>query len=84
MEINKTTTKHYTVLDVTKDPFMTFGTLRYIREKNNMEMEGLRTCFNCDHKFNDKEDIFLAIIKGKKNKFLCEKCKNEALKDIKK
>lgn len=42
-----------------------------------------KTCFCCGHKFKPEDFISLAVFdKGMGNKFLCEKCKNVALKDL--
>lgn len=81
MEIVKVITKRYEVLDVSPKPFK-FGGFRYVREKMGLSVE--HECFVCSHKFDDDEDIYLAIVKGTHNRFLCNKCKDIALSDLQK
>lgn len=81
MEIVKVITKRYEVLDVSPKPFK-FGGFRYVREKMGLSVE--HECFACSHKFDDDEDIYIAIVKGTHNRFLCNKCKDIALSDLQK
>ena len=47
-------------------------------------MKVQRCCFNCNHKFADDDDMYLAMFKGTLNHFLCKKCKDKALSDLRK
>ena len=67
--IKKVRTEHFVLMELSK--FMTYGTFSGARK-------GLKytpkSCFNCRHKFQDNEFIYLGIIQGKKNEIFCEKC----------
>lgn len=80
MEITKVIKKNYRVLDVVERVFMKFKMFKEVREKCGMKVP--RTCFNCNKKFMDDDDMFLAITTGG-NKFLCGQCYNIALNDLK-
>lgn len=80
MDIIKVIKKTYKVLDATKEPFMNFKKFREIRENHNMKVE--KTCFNCRKKFMDDDDIYLVITSGG-NKFLCGRCNDIAVNDLK-
>ena len=82
MEVVKITRKSYQCLNVTDKPFTRFGKFREIRERLGMKVQ--RCCFNCNHKFTDDEDMYLAMFKGTSNHFLCKKCKDKALSDLRK
>lgn len=82
MEIVKVITKRYEVLDVSPKPFFKFGKFKYLREKIGLSVE--HECFACSHKFDDEEDIYLAIVKGTHNRFLCNRCNDIALSDLQK
>ena len=47
-------------------------------------MKVQRCCFNCNHKFTDDEDMYLAMFKGTLNHFLCKKCRDIAMNDLRK
>ena len=38
------------------------------------KMDGLKTCFRCNRQFANDEDVYLTLVKGHKNVFLCKKC----------
>lgn len=82
MEVVKITRKVYECLDVADKPFMKFGKFREIRERLGLKVQ--RRCFNCNHKFTEDEDIYLAMFKGTLNHFLCKNCKDKALSDLRK
>lgn len=62
MEVVKITRKVYKCLNVTDKPFTKFSKFREIRERLGMKVQ--RCCFNCNHKFTDDEDMYLAIIQN--------------------
>lgn len=61
--------------------FGTFAHFKELRESSNLSVQ--KTCFCCGHKFQPEDFISLACFdKGMGNKFLCQKCKDIALKDL--
>lgn len=82
MEVVKITRKVYKCLNVTDKPFAKFSKFREIRERLGMKVQ--RCCFNCNHKFTDDDDMYLAMFKGTLNHFLCKKCKDIAMNDLRK
>lgn len=60
--------------------FGTFAHFKGLRESTNLSVQ--KTCFCCGHKFQPEDFISLAVFKGCGNRFLCEKCKEIALKDL--
>lgn len=82
MIITKTITHRYEVIDVSAKPFMKFGVFRETREKYRMKVE--RTCFCCNRKFKDDDDIYLVMLKGTLNRLFCKSCNDKALNDLKK
>lgn len=61
--------------------FGTFAHFKELRESSNLSVQ--KTCFCCGHKFQPEDFISLACFdKGLGNKFLCQKCKDIALKDL--
>lgn len=82
MEIVKVTTKRYKVVSAAEKPFMGFKFYREGREKWGQSVQ--RTCFNCNRKFKDEDDIYLVILKGTYNHLLCKECNDIALADLKK
>lgn len=82
MKITKITKREYEVLHAVNKPFLKFGAFRNTREQLGLSVE--RCCFNCNHKFNDDDDIYLVIVKGTHNRLLCKKCNDKALNDLKK
>ena len=48
------------------------------------KLRGLTFCFDCGRDFTGNDEVYLALVKGHKNRLLCEKCAkkhNEALKE---
>ena len=82
MEVVKITRKVYKCLNVTDKPFTKFGKFREIRESRGMKVQ--RCCFNCNHKFTDDDDMYLAMFKGTLNHFLCKNCRDIAMNDLRK
>lgn len=82
MEVVKITRKVYKCLNVTDKPFTKFSKFREIRERLGMKFQ--RCCFNCNHKFTDDDDMYLAMFKGTLNHFLCKKCRDIAMNDLRK
>ena len=82
MEVVKITRKSYKCLNVTDKPFTKFGKFREIRERLGMKVQ--RCCFNCNHKFTDDDDMYLAMFKGTLNHSLCKKCRDIAMNDLRK
>lgn len=82
MEVVKITKKVYKAIGCEKGHFFgTFAHFKELRESVNLSVQ--KTCFCCGHKFQPEDYISLAAFdKGMGNKFLCEKCKNIALKDL--
>lgn len=78
VKIIKKTYKCFSVANCSRK----FGKFREIRERLGMKVQ--RCCFNCNHKFADDDDIYLAMFKGTLNHFLCKKCKDKALSDLRK
>lgn len=70
MEVVKITRKVYKCLNVTDKPFIKFSKFREIRERLGMKVQ--RCCFNCNHKFTDDEDMYLAMFKGYIKSFLVQ------------
>lgn len=69
---------------VSCEPGNLFGTLSHyiqLRQKHNLSYQ--KNCFNCGHHFLDDEPIYLATFTKCGNKFLCGKCREIALKDLK-
>ena len=79
MEITKVTKKVYKVLNVTRKPYLKFGLFKESRLKYNLSVQ--KTCFNCNKKFHDEDDTYLAMT-NKGNKLLCEECAKIAIADI--
>ena len=82
MEVVKITRKVYKCLNVTDKPFTKFSKFREIRERLGVKVQ--RRCFNCNHKFTDDEDMYLAMFKGTLNHFLCKNCRDIAMNDLRK
>ena len=82
MEVVKITRKSYQCLNVTDKPFTKFSKFREIRESLGMKVQ--RCCFNCNHKFTDDDDMYLAMFKGTLNHFLCKNCRDIAMNDLRK
>lgn len=43
----------------------------------DMHPKTRETCFNCNHKFNDTDAVYLGLLDGHKNEIFCEKCAKE-------
>ena len=82
MEVVKITRKVYKCLNVTDKPFTKFSKFREIRESLGMKVQ--RCCFNCNHKFTDDDDMYLAMFEGTLNHFLCKNCRDIAMNDLRK
>ena len=80
MEVVKVTTKRYKVVDAASSPFISFGKFRDSRKRIGLSVE--RKCFNCNHKFEDNEDIYLVMLEGTHNRLFCKKCNDLALLDL--
>lgn len=81
MEVIKITKRTYKCLSVAENHWK-FRKFREIRERLGLKVQ--RCCFNCNHKFTDDDDMYLAMFKGTSNQFLCKKCKDKALSDLRK
>ena len=82
MEVVKITRKVYKCLNVTDKPFAKFSKFREIRESLGLKVQ--RCCFNCNRKFTDDDDMYLAMFKGTLNHFLCKNCRDIAMNDLRK
>lgn len=82
MEVVKITKKVYKAVGCEEGHFFgTFAHFKELRESFNLSVQ--KTCFCCGHKFQPEDFISLACFdKGLGNKFLCQKCKDIALKDL--
>ena len=82
MEVVKITKKVYKAVGCEEGHFFgTFAHFKELRESLNLPVQ--KTCFCCGHKFQPEDFISLACFdKGMGNKFLCQKCKDIALKDL--
>ena len=61
--------------------FGTFAHFKQLRESSNLSVQ--KTCFCCGHKFQPEDLISVACFDtGAGNRFLCQKCKDIALKDL--
>lgn len=82
MEVVKITKKIYKAVGCEEGHFFgTFAHFKELRESSNLSVQ--KTCFCCGHKFQPEDFISLACFdKGLGNKFLCQKCKDIALKDL--
>lgn len=82
MEVVKITKKVYKAVGCEKGHlFGTFAHFKELRESSNLPVQ--KTCFCCRHKFQPEDFISLACFdNGMGNKFLCQKCKDIALKDL--
>lgn len=81
MEVVKITKRVYKCLSVAEKP-LKFGYFREVRERLGLKVQ--RCCFNCNHKFTDDDDIYLAMFKGTLNHFLCKNCRDIAMNDLRK
>ena len=81
MEVVKINKKTYKCLWVANHSWK-FGKFREIRKRLGLKVQ--RCCFNCEHKFSDDEDIYLAMFKGTLNQFLCKECMETAKNDLEK
>lgn len=82
MEVVKVITKRYKVISAVAKPFMRFRIYRYSRQGIGLSFED--RCFNCDHEFDDEENVYLIIFKGTLNHLFCKKCNDMALLDLQK
>lgn len=82
MEVVKVITKRYKVVSAVNKPFMRFGIYRHSRQDIGLSFED--KCFNCDHKFDNEENVYLVILKGTLNHLFCKKCNDMALLDLQK
>lgn len=82
MEVVKITKKIYKAIGCEEGHFFgTFAHFKELRERSNLSVQ--KTCFCCGHKFQPEDFISLACFdKGLGNKFLCQKCKDIAFKDL--
>lgn len=81
MKVVKITKKVYNVIGCeTGHLFGRFAHFKELRERANLSVQ--KTCFCCGHKFQPEDFISLAVFEGCSNRFLCEKCKEIALKDL--
>ena len=70
--IQRVIRKKYEVTDIVK--FMTYCIFRGTRKG----MKHTPTeCFKCGHKFDDKDFIYLGVVKGDKNRIFCDSCAKE-------
>ena len=70
-----TTTRNYEAVFVDgQNPAFVWGQFKEIREKGGMQTKPFESCFACDHKFLDDENIFVCSIKSVGNRFLCKNC----------
>lgn len=62
-------TRQYCIQDAHE--FMNFKT--FVDARKGMRNTP-KTCFVCNHKFDDSERIYLATVLGDKNRIVCEHC----------
>ena len=77
LEVKRTTTKTYQITDATwPTPFSNYGDAedRAKEIKQPLETRGLSKCFVCHQVFKREDDVYLAMVKGYKNVFLCGDC----------
>lgn len=67
--IEKQVTNKYEVIDMVK--FMKYDF--FVNARKGMRSTP-HTCFRCGRKFNEKEWIYLGVIKKQLNKIFCESC----------
>ena len=84
MEIVKTITKKYQILDVFNKPFMKWGIFRQTRERIGLSTNKLQHCFICNHKFTEDEYFYLSPVKYVGNMSLCEECAKKAIDQLEK
>lgn len=82
MKVVKVTKRIYEVLHAVDRPFTKFGKFRETRERLGLKVQ-IR-CFNCGHRFEEDEEIYLAMFRGTLNQFLCKNCNDKALSDLRK
>lgn len=82
MEVIKITKKTYKVLHVVDKPFLKFWQFRKSKESIGRTVQ--RRCFNCNHKFEDDDNVYLVMLKGTLNKLFCKECNDKALADLRK
>lgn len=82
MEVVKITKKIYKAVGCEKGHiFGTFANFKELRERFNLSVQ--KTCFCCGCKFQPEDYISVACFdNGVGNRFLCQKCKDIALKDL--
>ena len=59
--------------------------IRYIgsyKRLIDMHPKTRETCFNCNHKFNDTDAVYLGLLDGHKNEIFCEKCAKKISENI--
>lgn len=71
----KTQTETYEILDVAPN-FGKYGDLMNRRQElyGSRKDRLLCKCLICNYKFGDDDNVNLALIKGKKNMLICDKC----------
>lgn len=82
MKVVKITKKIYKAVGCEKGHvFGTFAYFKELRESYNLSVQ--KTCFCCGRKFQPEDYISVACFdNGVGNRFLCQKCKDIALKDL--
>lgn len=82
MKVIKIIRQEYEVENASAKPFMKFGAFRATREKLGLSV--IMRCFNCGHKFKDKDDTYLILFKNAPNQLFCKNCNDNALEDLRK
>lgn len=80
MEVVKVITKRYKVMSAVDKPFMRFGMYRSGRQDIGLSFED--KCFNCNHVFDNEENVYHVILQGALNHLFCKKCNDMALLDL--
>ena len=76
--IKKTYTRSFEIVQTSyPNSFSKFGDFVMTRKRTyryDGKLSGLTFCFDCGHDFNENDDVYLAIVRGQKNRLMCEKC----------
>jgi hypothetical protein len=77
--VREYTVKHtVTVTQICPNSFITFGEFRETRQQKGLSLRKFTKCVACTAKFVDTDEVFLCVVQGEGNMFMCEKCKGGA------
>ncbi len=77
LEVKKKSVMTYQITETSwPTPFSNYGDAENRAKElgHSLEKRGFSKCFVCNHRFERDEDVFLAMVKGHKNMFLCGGC----------